>query len=661
MFNQFRILVAIIVTASLILLVSPLSPTATATVVSRASVLSNEAAGGLYVPIAPFRLVDTTSGTGGSATPIGPDATRTYGVLGHGDIPTSGVTAVVVDVAALDLSSGTTSGFRLWAGGEDMVSPTILRFDSGHLPVSNTAIVPVGATGQISINNLAGSAHYNLDVQGYFSTAGSGVAGGFVPITPTRVVDSTAGIGLPVGELASGQDYDVSISGNEIPTGAAAVFANVKVQDAEVDGGLRIGPGGVASSSPASVNYQAGVYSDTGLTIPMSANGSIRIRNVTAGSHVHVRIDIQGYFSHNSDEGFGYTPLAATRYYDSRETTKIPAGATRVVPAAGLGGLPSADAVSAIATTVLAMNWTNSGSIILFNPDGPAPGTSNVSFNTVSQPTTGVSSTSIVVPSVAAGEVAIKNTSSGPVDVLLTAQGWFGVVDPFGDSTDPEEDTDPDATYMDPPTEDLSDWPEAPTNPASSGNEFSAVPGGAESLAGRPTAAEVGAPLKLTALDPIPFAGWRACPGYDIHDTRYRVVHDYKRPWKHPRMNRSYARLYCGLYSDALPERKFGFRHIAEKHSNVVDGWGFYSNLIGRNWRDLAGWAFSWTLRDPDLATDQSWNRFCYQRQFFFVVNGEVVRQMRAIVILGRTGIRIMTAFPRRQATGADYCRGVPM
>lgn len=390
--------------------------------------------GGYFVPVTPFRLVDTTTGTGGSSTPIGPTATRTYQVLGQGDIAASDVSAVVVDVAALSLTSGSSSAFRLWAGGEPMVDPTVLRFDSAHLPVSNTAIVPVGAAGAISIYNSQGSANFNLDVQGYFTTAsGSATGGAFVPIEPTRVVDTVGGIGLPAAELAAGTDYDVSILGSGVPATATGVFANIKVQGAEVDGGLRVGPGDLdTSSSPASLNYQAGVYSDSGITIDLSDDGRIRLRNLgTAGTSVHVRVDVQGYFTGELSNGGAYTPIAATRFYDSRESTNIPAGATRVVPAAGLAGLPPAGQVGAITTTVLAMNWTTSGSIVVFNPDEGVPGTSNVSFNTATSPSTGVTSTSIVAPSAVGGELAIKNTSSGPVDVLLTAQGWFGAPNVF--------------------------------------------------------------------------------------------------------------------------------------------------------------------------------------------------------------------------------------
>lgn len=118
-------------------------------------------------------------------------------------------------------------------------------------------------------------------------------------------------------------------------------------------------------------------------------------------------------------------------------------------------------------------------------------------------------------------------------------------------------------------------------------------------------------------------------------------------------MERTYARLYCGRV-DTVPnvESKFGFRHIKDRH---MGEWEAKAAAMGRGWRDLVGWMMSWMTYDPDLVSVPSGKRFCYQRKFHFVVNGEVVLNTRAVMILGETGVRIMTFFPN-SPKGRGYC-----
>jgi hypothetical protein len=146
------------------------------------------------------------------------------------------------------------------------------------------------------------------------------------------------------------------------------------------------------------------------------------------------------------------------------------------------------------------------------------------------------------------------------------------------------------------------------------------------------------------AMTTLPSAEWVAC---GVLDDRYRRVKDYERHIAHPRMVGSIARLYCGLKtndtSKTPTEHAFGYRHILDKHS---DDWTKLSSLVSRNWRDLAGWAIAGTLRGPSKVQNQSPNRFCYSRKFFYRENGVVRDTWYARIYLGETGRRIMTAFP---------------
>ncbi|MEO6471444.1 MAG: hypothetical protein ABIO14_06535 [Aeromicrobium sp.] len=187
-----------------------------------------EDSGGVFVPVAPTRIVDTSSGVGGSSSPFGSATTRSYTVLGIAGIPTSGVSAVVVDIAVFNASSSTSS-LIAWPTGATMPTAKTMYFTEDNSSRSNTAIVKVGSGGQISVHNSSGSTDVNVDIQGYFTTVSDGSStGGFVPITPTRVANSLTGEGVPQAKLPGDSSIDIQVSnGGEIPADATAVFANV--------------------------------------------------------------------------------------------------------------------------------------------------------------------------------------------------------------------------------------------------------------------------------------------------------------------------------------------------------------------------------------------------------------------------------------------------
>lgn len=145
----------------------------------------------------------------------------------------------------------------------------------------------------------------------------------------------------------------------------------------------------------------------------------------------------------------------------------------------------------------------------------------------------------------------------------------------------------------------------------------------------------------------IPYAGWAAC---GARDGRFKVVHDYRRLTFHGRQERTYARLYCGLYERDGSTAAFGYRHIKDRHSG---DWQRKADYIRRNWRDLAGWAMSYTFREPNAVFIQP-TRFCYQRKFYLYYGDTKVSEMRAVMYLGETAVRVITAYP----TNSGTCNG---
>lgn len=143
-----------------------------------------ESSGGVFVPVTPYRAAELTMGGG---------TTSTIQIRGNGRVPSTGVSAVVVDIAVTS-STATSSYLTAWPTGTPRPLGT-MSFNRDNAPRSNTAIVKLGAGtgngGKIDVYNNSGISKVYVDVQGYFTdTSDQNSNGGFVPITPTRAMDS---------------------------------------------------------------------------------------------------------------------------------------------------------------------------------------------------------------------------------------------------------------------------------------------------------------------------------------------------------------------------------------------------------------------------------------------------------------------------------------
>ncbi|MGL5809406.1 MAG: hypothetical protein ACRCYQ_05635 [Nocardioides sp.] len=243
---------------------------------------------------------------------------------------------------------------------------------------------------------------------------------------------------------------------------------------------------------------------------------------------------------------------------------------------------------------------------------------------------------SLVGPGLANGAVTESEVVSGEVDPA---------------PADPEVD-ESDAEFLDPPSSAV-DVSEVDMSTGLWVAEDAA--NGSAQVPGRGLSNSFGALAAYREPPPgggsIPWSRWAACGGFD---SRYKVVRDYQRNAYHQRMKRRYARLYCGRRDSVEGESTFGYRHIKDRHSGE---WQAKAAAMGRGWQDLAGWMMDWVTYDPDLIVNSSPKRFCYQRKFVYVVDGRTILKTRAVMLLGKTGVRIITFFPNK-ATGSGFCSG---
>ncbi|MFJ9704525.1 PKD domain-containing protein [Streptomyces sp. NPDC101234] len=117
-------------------------------------------AGGPFVATAPTRFLDTRTGLGASAKPLGANGTLTVKLT---KVPV-GATAVLVNLTGV----APTANTHLTAYGDGTL-PTV---SNDNLTAGQTrpvlAVVPVGADGSIRIHNALGSVDVVADLEGYY-------------------------------------------------------------------------------------------------------------------------------------------------------------------------------------------------------------------------------------------------------------------------------------------------------------------------------------------------------------------------------------------------------------------------------------------------------------------------------------------------------------
>jgi len=121
------------------------------------------------ITLSPKRIMDTRS-TGKIGSRTGTAASTTFNVYSKGGLPTSGISAVVLNVTVVDPEVGNEGGYLSvypCASGQPDVSN--LNFTNG-MTIPNTVIAPVDSAGNICFYSY-GKTHVLADVSGYFPTS----------------------------------------------------------------------------------------------------------------------------------------------------------------------------------------------------------------------------------------------------------------------------------------------------------------------------------------------------------------------------------------------------------------------------------------------------------------------------------------------------------
>lgn len=246
---------------------------------------------GRFTAVSPVRLIDTRD----SGTKVAADGSIAVPVLGQQGVPAAGVSAVLVNITG---TQATDAGYlTAYATGAALPGTSNLNLQMTGSTASNLAIVPVGATGSITVFSKSGT-HVIVDVTGWFgdATAKGGYKGLLVPVSPKRVLDTRNGLGAPVGPLAPAATIDVTLSGTGgIPAfGSSTALINLTAVEATQAGFVTVYPTGQALPISSNLNVDAGQTTPNLVGAMLGTGGKVSIFDQAGG---HLLADVSGWYT----------------------------------------------------------------------------------------------------------------------------------------------------------------------------------------------------------------------------------------------------------------------------------------------------------------------------------------------------------------------------
>jgi hypothetical protein len=274
----------------------------------------------------------------------------------------------------------------------------------------------LGAAGDVSFYNNAGSVHLLGDVDGYFR---DGASVGMSPLAPARLLDTRDGTGGHLGALGAGQVLDLQVADRGgVSADPEAVVLNVTVTGPTAGSYLTVWPSGEAQPYASSVNMAPGQTVPNMVMTRVGANGKVSIYN-TAGSS-DIIVDVLGCF--DGDSSGRYVALTPRRVLDTRDGTGAPLALVGQAPIEvtllGQGGVPT-DGVSGVMLNVTAVAPTGNTYVTVYPGGTQCPTASNLNV-----------AAGQVIPNMVlarlgpAGTVLMYN-NTGNIDLVADVVGYF--------------------------------------------------------------------------------------------------------------------------------------------------------------------------------------------------------------------------------------------
>lgn len=356
-----------------------------------------------YVPVTPTRLLDSRL----NFQSLGAGQRADLPVLGRAGIPASGVTAVVLNVTAVNAVSDTH--LRVWPAGASMPNASSLNTDASRTQASMVT-VGVGGGGKVSFFNAAGTTHYIVDVLGYYTTALAS-SSRYTPVDPVRAFDSRSSTALSSGDTRT---VDVAAALGVAPVSLSTVAVNVTAIGATGPGYVvAYGSGAVPATSTVNLAPGADVANRT--LVPV-VNGKITL--TLRGSQAHVAVDVVGWYAAaGATSGALFTPVQPARLVDSRTTSAFGPQESRT---ATVTGTPVPSGAKALVGTLTATGQTAPTTHARLWPAGVArPGASDLNSGA------GRTQANAVMVRIGTGGGVVLYNDQGSSHLILDAVGYF--------------------------------------------------------------------------------------------------------------------------------------------------------------------------------------------------------------------------------------------
>jgi hypothetical protein len=325
-----------------------------------------------FVSVTPQRVYDTRNDIGIATGPVMGGTSRVVDVDTASTPP--GTTAALVNITFTD-ATGPGYG-QAWQTRTVRPDTSIINVVQPGETVANSAIVSLDANGTFMIGATA-TTHVLVDVMGYFTTSGGGSSGRFVPVGPTRLIDTRAAANATTNPYSVvGDHLDVQVLGRAgVPASGvgALVFTITALGGTDAIPGFATAyPQGVTRPVASNVNTLGGI-ADIRANLAMVPLGGGQL-SVYLERVDDALIDVVGYITDTSvpgGTGSLYQAIAPQRVVDTRQpigfgslaaggsatavlTPPLPASATGVVHnltvtnTAGWGYLTAAPAGAAV-------------------------------------------------------------------------------------------------------------------------------------------------------------------------------------------------------------------------------------------------------------------------------------------------------------------------
>ena len=359
---------------------------------------------GAFVPVGPVRILDTRPGT------VAPNGTLVLPVGGRAGVPTS-ASAVVLNVT---VTRPTAPGYiTAYEAGTPQPRASTLDFAAGQT-VANLVTAPISSDGKVALTSMSGgTVQLIADVQGYYLGGTPTANGAFVPLTPTRLLDTRP------GSVAGGADVTVQITNRAgIPANVAAAVLNVAVVNPTAPGYITAYPDGSALPRSSNLDYAPGQTVANLVTVKVGSDGSIAL-HVGSGRAAQLIADVQGYYLPGDGTSPGtFVAINPYRALDTRPTAVAPLAA-QAVRVAGIIPI-AAGAASAVVANLAVTAPTGGGYLTAFPSGITRPVVSNLDF-----PAELTVANLGVIPVGRDDKVVLYNGSAGSSQFLVDLFGYF--------------------------------------------------------------------------------------------------------------------------------------------------------------------------------------------------------------------------------------------